>query len=220
MGMLRAIGIAAVGLAYATMGEAEVSRATAVKFNTVCTRCHEGECSGRLSFSSGVAATRSHVRRYLPSSSSLEVEELFAILKYTKELCAHYPLPDAIPADGVWGAEALRQWRSPDGDSYFIPLGRMRPGVYRLGLRFDGKAEARVHITNEKFDMLLEEQLCKDQACDWTLTVAAEALYYLHLKSSVTLLGLTLSPAGLHVPAAFTPSINSRVAEKARAWVP
>lgn len=194
MDMLRAIGFAAVGLAYATMGAAEVSRATAVKFNTVCTRCHEGECSGRLSFSSGVAATRSHVRRYLPSSS-LEVEELFAILKYTKELCAHYPLPDAIPANGVWGAEALQQWRSPDGDRYFIPLGRMRRGVYRLGLRFDGEAEASVHITNEKFDMLLEEQLCKDQACDWTLPVAAEALYYLHLKSSATLLGLTLTPA-------------------------
>lgn len=195
MDMLRAIGVAAVGLAYATMGAAEVSQATVVKFNTVCTRCHEGECSGRLSFSSGDAATRSHVRRYLPSSSSLEVEELFAILKYTKEFCAHYPLPDAIPANSVWGAEELRQWRSPDGDSYFIPLGRMRRGAYRLGLRFDGEAEASVRITNEKFDMLLEEQRCKDQACDWTLPVAAEALYYLHLKSNATLLTLTLTPA-------------------------
>jgi hypothetical protein len=195
MSMLQVIGIAAVGLAYATMGAAEVSRATAVKFNTVCTRCHEGECSGRLSFSSGVAATRSHVRRYLPSSSPLEVEELFAILKYTKELCAHYPLPDAIPANGMWGTEALRQWRSPEGDSYFIPLGKMRPGAYHLGLRFDGETEASVRITNENFDVLLEEQQCRDQACDQTLPVAAEALYYLHLKSSATLLALTLAPA-------------------------
>ena len=194
MGMSQVIVVAVVGMTYATMGAAEVSRATAVKFNTVCTRCHEGECSGRLSFSSGVAATRSHVRRYLPSSSSLEVEELFAILKYTKELCAHYPLPDAVPANGVWDVEALRQWRSPDGDGYFIPLGRMRQGVYRLGLRFDGKAEASVRITNEKFDVLLEEQLCKDQACERTLPVAAEALYYLHFKSSAVLVGLTISP--------------------------
>lgn len=186
--------VAAVGLTYATMGVAEVSRSTAVKFNTVCTRCHEGECSGRMSFSSGVAATLSHVRRYLPSSSPLEVEELFAILKYTKELCAHYPLPDATPANGVWCAEALRQWRSPDGDSYFIPLGRMRRGVYHLGLRFDGEAEASVRITNEKFDVLLEEQLCKYQACERILPVAAEALYYLNLKSRAVLLGLTLSP--------------------------
>ena len=140
-------------------------------------------------------ATRSHVRRYLPSSSLLEVDELFAILKYTKELCAHYPLPDAIPANGVWGVEALRQWRSPEGDSYFIPMGRMRRGVYQLGLRFDGNTEASVHITNEKFDVLLEEQQCRDQACDWTLPVAAEAHYYLHLKSNATLLGLNLTPA-------------------------
>lgn len=191
MGMSQVIGVAVVGLAYAQIGAAEVSRATAVKFNTVCTRCHEGECSGRLSFSSGVAATRSHIQRHLPSSS-LEVGELFAILKYTKEHCAHYPLPDAIPTNGVWGMEALRQWRSPDGDGYF--LGRMRQGVYRLGLRFDRKAEASVRITNEKFDVLLEEQLCKYQACERTLPVAAKALYYLNLKSNAVLLGLTLSP--------------------------
>ncbi|GAO35513.1 histidinol-phosphate aminotransferase [Sulfuricella sp. T08] len=209
-----------MGLAYAQIGAAEVSRATTVKFNTVCTRCHEGECSGRLSFSSGVAATRSHVRRYLPYSSSLEVEELFAILKYTKEHCAQYPLPDAVPANGVWGAEALRQWRSPDGESYFIPLGKLTGGIYYLGLRFDGKAEASMRITNEKFEVLLEEQQCKDQTFDLTLPVAAEALYYLHLKSYATLLGLTLSPVGLHVPAACTPSINSCIAEKGRTWVP
>jgi hypothetical protein len=193
MGQLRAIGVAVVGLAYAQIGAAEVSRATVVKFNTVCTRCHEGECSGRLSFSSGVAAARSHVRRYLPSSSSLEVEELFAILKYTKELCTYYPLPDAIPANGVWDVEALRQWRSPDGDSYFIPLGRMSQGTYHLGLRFNGNAEASVRITNENFDVLLEEQQCKDQAFDLTLPVAAETFYYLHLKSNAVLLGLTIS---------------------------
>lgn len=129
-----------------------------------------------------------------PLLSSLEVEELFAILKYTKELCAHYPLPDAIPTNGGWDAGALRQWRSPDGDRYFIPLGRMSRGTYQLGLRFDGKTEASVHITNEKFDMLLEEQQCKDQACDLTLPVAAEAFYYLHLKSNAVLLGLTIFP--------------------------
>lgn len=187
--------LAATSLFHVQTGVAEVSRATVVKFNTMCARCHEGECSGRLSFSSGVAGAQGHVRRYIPSSSPLEVEELFAILKYTKEDCAHYPLPDAIPANGVWDAEMLRQWRSPEGEGYFIPLGKIREGVYHLGLRFDGKAEASVRITNEKFDMLLEEQQCTDQAFELTLPVAAEALYYLHLKSSATLLELTLTQA-------------------------
>lgn len=188
------IVIAAACLFHVQTGVAEVSRATVVKFNTTCARCHEGECSGRLSFSSGVAGAQGHVRRYIPSLSPLEVEELFAILKYTKEDCAHYPLPDAAPANGIWDAEVLRQWRSPEGEGYFIPLGRMRQGMYHLGLSFDGKAEASVRITNEKFDVLLEEQQCKDVAFNRTLAVTAEALYYLNLKSSATLLGLTLTP--------------------------
>jgi len=182
-----------VGLAYAQIGAADMSRATVVKFNTICTLCHGGECSGRLSFSSGVEAAKGHVRRYIPSSSPLEVEELFAILKYTKENCAHYPLPVAAPADGVWDAEALQQWRSPESKGYFIPLGRMSPGMYRLGLRFDGQAETIMRITNEKFDELLEDQQCKDQAFDRKLSVVSEGFYYLHLKSNATLLGLTLA---------------------------
>ena len=35
--------------------------ASVVRFNTVCTNCHEGECSGRLSFHTGASGrTRSH----------------------------------------------------------------------------------------------------------------------------------------------------------------
>lgn len=185
----------AASLFHVQIGAADVSRATVVKFNTICGRCHEGECSGRLSFSSGVAAAQSHVRRYIPSSSPLEVEELFAILKYTKEDCAHYPLPDTVPADGVWGVDALQQLRSPDGESHFIPLGKMRRGVYSLVLRFDGKTEASVRITSEKFDLLLEEQQSTDHALNLMLSTPADGRYYLHLKSSSNLLGLMITPA-------------------------
>lgn len=189
------IALAAASLFPVQAGAMEVSRASAVKFNTVCARCHEGECSGRMSFSSGVAAAQGHVRRYLPSSSSQEEDEIFAILKYTKESCAQYPLPDAAPANGEWGAEELRQWRSPDGASYFIPLGRMRRGIYQLRFRFDGETETSVRITDERFDVLLEERQCKNHAFRQTLRVTAEALYFLHLKSSAALLDLTLTPA-------------------------
>lgn len=173
-------------------GAAGISRTSAVNFNTVCANCHEGECSGRLSFTSGVAATQGHILRHLPASSPLQVEELFTILKYTKEHCAQYPLPDAAPANGVWNAEALQQWRSPEGKGYFIPLGKMRRGIYRLELRFDGKPEAGIRITNDKFDVLLEEQQCKDHDFNHILPVTTDGLYFLHLKSSASLLGLTL----------------------------
>jgi hypothetical protein len=39
------------------------SIATIVEFNTVCSDCHAGECSGRLSFDSGPAAARAHISR-------------------------------------------------------------------------------------------------------------------------------------------------------------
>ncbi|MFH2212077.1 MAG: hypothetical protein ABIJ01_10605 [Pseudomonadota bacterium] len=191
---LTPIGVAVTALIYSQNCMADI-RATVVKFNTVCAHCHEGQCSGRLSFSSGVAAAQGHVRRYIPSSSPLEVEELFAILKYTKEECAHYPLPDTAPADGTWNAEVLHQWRGPDGKSYFIPLGRIRPGTYHLNLRFDGQSEASMSICGEKLDVLLEEQQRTDQVFEHTLPIAAEGLYYLHLKSTSTLLDLTFTPA-------------------------
>ena len=39
------------------------SIATIVEFNTVCSDCHAGECSGWLSFDSGPAAARAHISR-------------------------------------------------------------------------------------------------------------------------------------------------------------
>lgn len=77
-----------------------ISRSAVVKFNTACARCHEGECSGRLSFSSGSSATLGHVRRYLPESTPADADELYAILKHVKVDCAHYPLPDSAPING------------------------------------------------------------------------------------------------------------------------
>lgn len=189
---LSALAITVLALTYAQTVVAEVSPSTVMKFNTLCGRCHEGECSGRLSFSSGIAATQGHIRRHLPSSTPPEVEELYSVLKYTKEHCAHYPLMDAVPANGIWSAELLRQWRAPDGTGYFVPLGRMGPGTYRLTLRLDGEGAVEVRITNEKLEVLLEEQQCKDQVFVWSLPVAAESLHYLHLKSGSTLQGLAL----------------------------
>ncbi len=188
------IALAAVSLFHVPGSGAEVSHAAVVKFNTACARCHEGECSGRLSFSSGAAATQGHVQRHLPSASPLDVEELFAILKYTKEQCAHYPLPGALPANGLLDEETLRQWHGADGEGYFIPLGRVHRGEYHLTLRFDRASEASVRVTSENFEVLLEQQQCKNMVVSLTLPVAAEAFYYLQIRSSATLLRLTLLP--------------------------
>lgn len=63
------------------------SIATIVEFNTVCSDCHAGECSGRLSFDSGPAAARAHIERYLGNTHEVPIAALFAMLRHVKEVC-------------------------------------------------------------------------------------------------------------------------------------
>ena len=76
-----------------------------VQFHTVCNNCHEGECSGRLSFDSGSAAARGHIERYLGATPDASIASLFAMLRHVKESCSHYPAVPLRPAVGTWEAE-------------------------------------------------------------------------------------------------------------------
>jgi hypothetical protein len=172
-----------------------LSRSAAVKFDLVCARCHEGECSGRLAVSASPAAVRSHVWRYLPAATNGEVDELFAILKYEKMHCARRPLPVSAPVNGDWGTAALRQWQGPNGDSYFIPLGKLARGNHDLTLGFGKAAEGRLRVSNEKFDTLLEERLHRDKTFHLRLQVDVESNYYLHLDADAPLLEMAVRPA-------------------------
>lgn len=69
----------------------QLPTASIVRFNTVCTNCHEGECSGRLSFHTGAKEALGHMQRYLGSISDSQAENLFVLLRHTKERCAPYP---------------------------------------------------------------------------------------------------------------------------------
>jgi hypothetical protein len=88
-----------------------------VQFHTVCNSCHEGECSGRLSFDSGSAAARGHIERYLGATPDASIASLFAMLRHVKESCSHYPAVPLRPAVGTWQAKELaptpqaEQWR-------------------------------------------------------------------------------------------------------------
>jgi len=64
-----------------------------LRFNTVCANCHEGECSGRLSFLLGPEATFSHIRRFAGDADDILVRELQALLEHMKQECAYAPLP-------------------------------------------------------------------------------------------------------------------------------
>ncbi len=170
---------------------AEIPPATVVRFNTVCANCHEGECSGRLSFQSGVAAAANHLRRFLGALTEREIADLFALLKYTKEQCRQYPVTAAVPTDGRWGAGELEIWRNPLEGGYFIPLGALKSGEQRINLRFAGTPQGQVRVTDALFEIALEEHLCRGSEA-WLVFSVSGGDYYLHLQTATTLLGMEL----------------------------
>lgn len=134
------------------------STATLVRFNTLCARCHEGECSGRLSFSLGDAATYSHLRRYLAgpengraAPSDQELEPYIRLLERMKLQCRLPAFPVTAGLD--WRAEQLETLRNPLANAYFVPIGRLHPGRYRAVLRFDQECHVQAEVVSEGLEI-------------------------------------------------------------------
>lgn len=186
------LGAAAL-LGVAAHADADPVPPTAVvQFNTVCVGCHEGECSGRLSFSSGEAAALSHIRRYIPDATDTTAHALFTQLRYTKEQCRHYPVAYRVPPDGIWRAADLVPWRNPRTGGYFVPLGPATVGDYQLALGFADQAQATVRVTDEAFDLLLEERPCPADAVTLGLHLEQAAHLYLTVDTATPLQELRL----------------------------
>lgn len=159
-----------------------------VQFHTVCNDCHEGECSGRLSFDSGSAAARGHIERYLGATPEASIAALFAMLRHVKETCSHYPAVPLRPAAGAWEAEELAPWRNARAGAYFIPLGPLGAGRRQLLLEFDRPAEGSARIDNERMESFAEERLCRDITQRVEFDATAATPYYLHLRSGPAIL--------------------------------
>ena len=167
----------------------EIPRLTLVRFNTVCATCHEGECSGRLSFDSGATAALGHMQRHLGKIGEVEARDLFGLIKYTKEHCAHYPVIANIPANGVWTSADLAAWRNLQAGAYFVALGSLPAGNYRLRLTFNSPAQGRLKITDRQFEPVIEETLCPEKMQEFNLTVSTGP-HYLTLHSQGELSGM------------------------------
>ena len=61
--------------------EGRASVESTVLFNTDCARCHEGECSGRLSFHLPPEAADQHIRRHGGELPAKQVRELYELLR-------------------------------------------------------------------------------------------------------------------------------------------
>jgi hypothetical protein len=140
-----------------------ISTKTAVIFNTLCAKCHEGECSGRLSFNSDGQAASSHIKRYAEEKnlSKGETKEFFTLLEYMKKECTLW-----MPDKGQWKPENLLHFALPSQHGYFIPLGILKHGKYRLHLETKEDIRFRIEVISSHFDPLLDRSVIsggKDQ---------------------------------------------------------
>ena len=67
--------------------------------------------------------------------------------------CGFYPFPVGLAQDRVWGSDMLGKLKSPSGRAWFVPLGRLESGLYRLQLEgLNDNAGTCIEIINDEFD--------------------------------------------------------------------
>ncbi len=130
-----------------------------VIFNTICAKCHEAQCSGRMSFDDAYESSKNHIIRYYGDASDKQwlQKELFTILNYMKEKCAYYPMDSALPPKRVWGFDVLNKMVTLLERNYFIPLGPFSPGKYRIDLELKKDTKVTIHLVSEDFDMIIDD---------------------------------------------------------------
>ncbi len=130
-----------------------------VIFNTICAKCHEAQCSGRMSFDDAYETSKNHVIRHYGEASDKQwlQQELFTILNYMKEKCAFYPMESAPPPKRIWGPDILNTMATLLERNYFIPLGPLSPENYRIDLELKKDIKVTIHLVSEDFSMVIDD---------------------------------------------------------------
>ena len=148
----------------------KISTRSAVIFNTLCAKCHEGECSGRLSFDTGSKSAGSHIRRYTGDTniSRQKIKEFFRLLNYMKKTCTIL-----MPKDQTWKTDKLSHFALPSSKGYFIPLGLLESGRYRIEVAIKEDTPFKAEVISKHFEHLLEQQISpvkKENTLQFTLS--------------------------------------------------
>ena len=154
---------------------------SAVIFNTLCAKCHEGECSGRLSFNTDGKAAHNHIKRYVGDMniSEGEVEEFFTLLNYMKKECRL-----VMPEKPLYASQNLSQFAIPSHKSYFIPLGLLKEGNYELLITINEKLHFRIELLSEQFDPTLDELICSEVEIQrLPFTIEESNKYFVRIRS-------------------------------------
>ena len=158
---------------------------TSVIFNTLCSKCHEGECSGRLSFNTGSKAASSHIKRYAGdvNISKGETEEFFSLLNYMKTECALW-----MPKSGKWKPENLSHFSLPSKKGYFISLGVLKEGTYHIEIKLKDNVHYRIEVLSDHFEHFLDILACPDgEMQTLQFTIKKEVNTFLRIQSRKSL---------------------------------
>lgn len=188
--------------AYATAETAFTE--SVVIFNTICAKCHEAQCSGRLSFEDAFEQSSNHILRYADQASGKQgllkeglQKELFEILNYMKIKCAYYPMQAAVPVKRLWEGELLEKFATLMEKNYFIPVGHFTPGAYHIELELEKDVKLTVHLISGEFEMVVEDCFqSSDRRINIPVLIEEPGDYYLRMypKEAVKLIRLAISP--------------------------
>ncbi len=159
----------------------KISLKSAVIFNTLCSKCHEGQCSGRLTFDTGSEAATNHIKRYCDDTtiSTCEVKEYFTLLNYMKKECLLF-MPSNIKYDG----KNLLSFATSSHQRYFIPLGVLKKGEYKLLISIKEDLHYRVEIISSQFDTYLDRTICPSiKTRELEFSIDEKINYYIRISS-------------------------------------
>ena len=168
----------------------KISLKSAVIFNTHCAKCHEGQCSGRLTFDTGSEAASNHIKRYCDDAtiSTCEVKEYFTLLNYMKKECLLY-MPNAIK----YNSKNLLSFATSTHKRYFITLGVLKKGEYKLLAKTKDDVRYRVEIISSQFDTYLDRSICSSfKTNEFEFSIDEKLNYYLRINSKKTVYFQTL----------------------------
>ena len=170
-----------------------------VIFNTICAKCHEAQCSGRLSFDEAFETSANHILRYYAQASEKRwlQKELFDILNYMKRKCAYYPMQVTVPLTRDWGSEILDRFTTLMERNYFIPVGNFTPGHYRIELELDKDVKVTAHLISEEFEMVVEDcYLPSDRRISIPFLIEEPGNYYFRMypREPVSITRLAIIP--------------------------
>jgi len=183
--------------------EDEPFRESVVIFNTICAKCHEAQCSGRVSFGDVYEASTSHIIRYYSKASEKKwlQKELFSILNHMKEKCAYYPMSIPIPSKKIWNSEILEKMTTLLERNYFIPIGSFLPGMYRLELSLAKDEKITVHLVSETFEIIIEDCfLSSEKQISIPFSIEDKGNYYVRVypRKPVQITQLAISTVNPH----------------------